>query len=69
MKDFIRKKLSEVLSIPSLRLPQNTSITPDELNQLKAVSWSDIKIDDLGVKVILLIYRLIFHLKPMQVML
>lgn len=48
MKNFIRKKLSEALNLPSLRLPKNVSISDEELNALKSISWSDIKIDDLG---------------------
>lgn len=48
MKDFIKKRLHEVLDIPSFRLPKSIVLTNDELEKLKRVNWSDIKIDDLG---------------------
>jgi hypothetical protein len=48
MKNFIKKKLSEALNLPSFRLPKNVSLSDEEIAALKAVNWSDIKIDDLG---------------------
>ena len=48
MKNFIKKKLHEALNLPSFRLPKNISLSDEEIAALKAVNWSDIKIDDLG---------------------
>lgn len=47
MKRFIRRKLLESLNIP-FRLPKNISISNEEIDKLKTVDWSTIKVVDLG---------------------
>lgn len=49
-EEFYKKRLSEALSVPSLRLPKNVSVSDTEVNAIKNVNWSDIKIHDLGGK-------------------
>jgi len=48
MRNFIKKRLHEELNIPSFRLPKNILLSRDELSRLKALKWSDIKIEDNG---------------------
>jgi hypothetical protein len=48
MKEFIKNILKEALSIPSLRLPKNISVSPEEIEKIKKVNWSDISIEDFG---------------------
>lgn len=48
MKTFIRHKLHEALNIPSFRVPKQINLTDEELNNLKSVNWTDLKIEDLG---------------------
>jgi len=48
MKEFIRKKLKESLTVPYFRLVKDIKITPEEMASLKAINWRDIGINDLG---------------------
>ena len=48
MKNFIKSKLRENLSIPALRLPKNTSVSNKEIDAIKNLQWTDLQIDDLG---------------------
>lgn len=48
MKEFIKNRLTEALNIPSFRLPKNVEISSGELEALKRVNWTELKIKDLG---------------------
>lgn len=43
MRNFIKKRLSEMLQKPSSKLPKNIVINQDTIAILKGLSWSDIK--------------------------
>jgi hypothetical protein len=48
MKDTIKKLLREKLDIPTFRAPRPVSVSSEELEAIKNVRASDLKIDEIG---------------------
>jgi len=48
MKKDIRIGLREALDLASFRLPQQVDVSNEEMQHIQNVTWTDIKIEDLG---------------------
>lgn len=48
MKKFIKQKLTEIIAIPSFKLPKNIELSDYTLTIVKNLAWSDIIVNNTG---------------------